>query len=401
MHSEDQNANTTPGSLNVEATDNITQKKRSFTTRETDEQATKRLKIESTKISIENKPAGNIVVVSNTQIRHPQCSNVEVELMLENQRLRLESKYRSELHTMEKDALKTVTELRTENMLLKQEISKLEKDNNNLRNRRDNHGGLAKVEVDRRRKKFPWLPIPTLEEKTQTQSKQNRKTKITDLPADLTLKILKCLSDEDLFVLRGLSTQFYEAFYSQEDLVDCERCIWLAKRGRKFANLRFIHAYDDFTWKEFRVLGPSNFPKLEILWLENSSPRLMKSHHYLRELWFTAHDYDDLQWVSDKKFPALEVLIFSMEEDLFDDHPNRVRHLPNHKSLINFGFDFCDPSLEEVKELTKSKFPRLRRVAIAGEVIQVPEILEYLQQQGIEFTDNIKKLSINKSNFCD
>jgi len=324
------------------------------------------------------------------------------ELMMENQRLLLESKFRDEIHGLEKKTLKLVTELRTENRLFKLEISRLEKENNALRFR-DCRVGLDKCEVNRRLKKFPWLPIHAQEEKTQVQSSQSSKANFEwqHLPTDVTFKILKYLQDEDLFVLRGISTQFYEAFYSQEDFVDCERCIWLAKRGRRFVNLKFIHAFDDFTWKEFRVLGPSNFPKLEVLWLENSSPRLMKSHPNLRELQFTAHDYDDLQWVTDKKFPALEVLIFSMEEDIFEENANRMVHLLGHKSLTHFGFDFCEPSLEEIKELTKAKFPQLRVVGISGEVAAVPEVLDYLSLQGFEFTDNIKQLSINQSNFHD
>jgi len=220
-----------------------------------------------------------------------------------------------------------------------------------------------------------------------------------NLPTDVALAILKWLSDEDLFVLRGLCSQFYEAFYCQEDYVDCERCIWLAKRGRKFANLKFIRAFDDFTWKEFRVLGPCNFPKLEVLWLGNSSPRLMLPHSHLKELQFTALDYDDLQYVSDKQFPSLEVLIFNAEEDLFEEHLNRLKHLPSHKSLMHFGLGFCEPSLEEIQELTKEKFPRLKTVGITGDLRDVPEVLEYLQKQGIEFTDNIKKLSLNQPRF--
>jgi len=320
------------------------------------------------------------------------------ELMMENQRLLLESKFRDEIHDLEKKTLKLETELRTENRLFKLEISRLEKENNALRFR-DSRVGLDKCEVNRRIKKFPWLPIHAQEEKTSQSRKANFEWQ--DLPTDVNFKILKYLQDEDLFVLRGISTQFYEAFYCQDDFVDCERCIWLAKRGRRFANLKFIHAFDDFTWKEFRVLGPSNFPKLEVLWLENSSPRLMKSHPNLRELQFTAHDYDDLQWVTDKKFPALEVLIFSMEEDIFEENANRMEHLMGHKSLKHFGFDFCEPSLEEIKELTKAKFPQLQVVGITGEVGQIPEVLDYLSLQGFEFTDNIKQLSINQSNFHD
>jgi len=400
------NSKTGSGSLKVHANEDSATKKRSWNPSQemTEGKLLKRQKVDSTeRLEHGDKWSRGAMVVSKSQKNQLHRNTDMSELLLENQRLKLESKYTNELHKMEKDALKLVTELRTENRLLKKEITRLEKENHTHRSRRENHGGLEKSEIERRLRTFPWLPLFTSEDKTETQSTQSSKGIIEwkEFPTDLAFSILKLLPDEDLFVLRGLSTQFYEAFYSQEDHVDCERCIWLAKRGRKFANLKFIHAFDDFTWKEFRVLGPSNFPKLEILWLENSSPRLMKSHPNLRELQFTAHEYDDLQWVSEKKFPALEVLIFSTEEDLFEDHPNRVEHLPGHKNLTRFGFDFCEPSLEEIRELTKAKFPRLRTVAIAGEVGPIPEVLDYLQARGIECTDNIKKLSVNQSSFQD
>jgi len=399
------NVKTGSGVHKVNESEEVLIKKRCWTSSQekADEKLLKRQKVESTERVAhgENWPVGK-AVLGNFQ-KTKSVLNIEVsKLMLENQRLKLESKYRTDLHAMETDALKLVTELRTENRLLKKEISRLEKENHSLLSRRESHGGLDKNEIKRRLKTFPWLPIYSSKQ-DQSQSTLSSKGNIQwkELPTNVAFSILKLLPDEDLFVLRGLSTQFYEAFYGQEDHVDCERCIWLAKRGRKFVNLKFIHAFDDFTWKEFRVLGQSHFPKLEVLWLENSSPRLMKSHPNLRELQFTAHEYDDLQWVSDKKFPALEVLIFSTEDDLFEDQPNRLQHLPGHKNLTHFGFDFCEPSVEEIRELTKVKFPRLRIVGINGEVGQVPEVLEYLQQAGIEFTDNIKNLSLNQSSFRD
>jgi len=320
-------------------------------------------------------------------------------LILDNQKLRLESKFKTELHLLEKDTLRWVTELKTENRLLKQEICRLEKENIAFRCRVNNPEPLKKWEIEKRLMKFPWLPLYDRDDEVGQPVLEGRVIfEWKDLPSNVTFAILKMLSDEDLFVLRGLCTQFYEAFYCQEDYMDCERCIWLAKRGRKFSNLKFIIVFDDFTWKEFRVLGPSNFPKLEVLWLGNSSARLMVPHANLKELQFTAFVYDDLQYVSDKQFPSLEVLIFTAE-DGFEDHPNKLRHLPGHKNLMRFDFGFLDPSLEEIQELTKAKFPRLETVGAPGDLGDFPELLECLQKQGIEFTDNIKKLSMNQPTF--
>jgi len=396
------------GSLvhNVDVKEDVVTKKRSWTARNemVNQKLPKRQRVESTgRLKHDDTWPKKTLLVNTSQKKVSPRQMTNSELLLENQRLTLESKYRNELHKIEKDTLKLVIELRTENRLLKKEIARLDKENHTLRSRRENHGGLAKSEIERRLKNFPWLPIYSSEDKTKVLSSQRKKGNIEwdELPSNVAFAILKLLPDEDLFVLRGLSTQFYDAFYSQEDHVHCERCIWLAKRGRKFANLRFIHAFDEFTWKEFRVLGPSNFPNLEVIWLENSSPRLMKPHPQLRELQLIAREYDDLQWVTEKKFPALERLIFSTDEEMFADHMNRLSYLPDHKNLTHFGFDFCEPSLEEIRELTKARFPKLRTMGITGEAGEIPEVLQLLQLHGIHFTDNIREFSLNKSNFRD
>jgi len=363
-------------------------------TGKTDEMSLKRicLKVESTTRMVCDGDQDSKGIV---QRNFKSSLNVN-KLLLENQWARLENKHKAQLHSMEKDALKWVTELKTENLLFKQEVCRLKKENITFRCKRDTPLGLNKCDLKHRLKKFPWLIFAR---DVKTSWKRKMQLEWEDLPADVTFEILKWLSDEDLFVLRGLCSQFYEAFYGQEDNVDCERFIWLAKRGRRFANLKFILAFDDFTKKEFRVLGPCNFPKLEVLWLGNSSPRLMVPHPHLKELQFSARDYGDLQYVSYKKFPSLEVLIFNAVEYLFEEPRNRLEHLPGHKNLKHFGFVFCEPSLDEIHELTKAKFPRLKTVGIIGDYRDVPEVLEYLQKQGIEFTDNIKKLSLNQPRF--
>jgi len=391
---------------NVDVKEDVVAKKRNWISSEemANQKLPKRLRIESTgRLEHDGRYPKKTVLVHKCQKKLTPRQMTRSELLLENQRLRLESKYKNELHKLEKDKLKKVIELRTENRLLKKEVARIDKENQKLRSRRENHWGLGKREIERRRKNFPWLPIYTSEDKTKVQSSQSKKGSIEwdGLPSNVASAILNLLPDEDLFVLRGLSTQFYDAFYSQEDHVHCERCIWLAKRGRKFANLRFIHAFDEFTWKEFRVLGPSNFPNLEVIWLENSSPRLMKPHPQLREVQFIAREYDDLQWVSEKKFPALEILIFSTDDEMYGDHMNRLSYLPDHKNLTHFGFDFCEPSLEEIRELTKARFPKLHTMGITGEAGEVPEVLQLLQLHGIHFTDNIKEFSLNKSSFRD
>jgi len=390
----------------VDVKEDVVTKKRSWTQSKemANQKLPKRQRAESTgRLKHNDNWLKTTVLVNTSQKKLSPRQMTMSELLLENQRLRLEGKYRNELHKIEKETLKLETELRTENRLLKKEIARIDKENHTLRSRRENQGGLGKSEIERRLKNFPWLLIYTRKDKTKVQSLQSKKGNIewNELPCNVAFAILKLLPDEDLFVLRGLSTQFYEAFYSQEDHVHCERCIWLAKRGRKFANLRFIHAFAEFTWKEFRVLGPSNFPNLEVIWLENSPPRLMKPHPHLRELQFIANEYDDLQWVSAKKFPALERLIYSTDEEMYEDHMNRVSYLPEHKNLTHFGFDFCEPSLEEIRELTKARFPKLHTMGITGEAGEVPEVLQLLQLHGIHFTDNIKEVSLNQTSYRD
>merc|ERR1712050_433046 len=112
--------------------------------------------------------------------------------------------------------------------------------------------------------------------------------------------------------------------------MDPERCIWLAKRGRRFQKLKFIQLQEeDFSWKEFRVLSEYHFPKLDILWLDNMSPALLKPHSGLRELLISIVDPDDLQFVTEGKYPRLSVLIISDVNDM-DDQPVeecRLTHL--------------------------------------------------------------------------
>lgn len=368
-----------PDLVRGESIIDITQK-RIF--RDTEELATKRQKMWYPNTTIENKQSeGKVLPLSEIRTHY---SKLEVQLMLENQGLRLESKlntveskFKTRLIIMEKDMRKTVAELRTENLLLKKDISRLEKINFNFQSMNDHHAGVAKVELDRRRKRFPWLPIPILEE-TRIQSKQNRETTITALPDDVALIILMCLPDEDLFVFRGLNSLFYEAFYLQENDVDIKRCLWLAKRGRKFTNLREISDVDGkFTVDDFRVLGPYNFPKLEVFNLYDSSTELLQPHGYLKEFNFFENEFIDLRHLSDWKFPALGALaFFKMRVDL--------RNLSGHKSLKFILFDSCVPTLEEIQNLSKESFPRLQHVAIDKSLERVPGIDEHFKQQGIE-----------------
>jgi len=306
-----------------------------------------------------------------------------VTALLENQQLLLESKFRDKIHA---NTLELVTQLRAETRLWRQKTSiLLEKEINDCRSKLDRRVGLKKGETSKTLQKFPWL------RKTITQLMTIKKFEWEDLPTDVSFKILRFLQDEDLFVLRGVSTQFYEAFYNQEGQVDCRRCLRLAKRGRRFANLKFITYEKYFYTKEemSRVL-PSNFPKLEVLWLYYESPAAINSLPNLRELRFTAYTNDDLKWVTDKKFPALKTLIVRISFRPFGE--NRLVHLPGHKSLTHFGFADWLPAVKEIKVVTKEKFPQLEVVAIT-EGKKCPQILDYLAQQNFKFIDNTEELT--------
>jgi len=191
---------------------------------------------------------------SRTNNKTDQEAPKRQRIALANRTSEKDSPGRTELLKMGIDALQAVKELKNEIMLLRQEISTSQKNIHTCCNRNNNIRGLCMAELNLRRKKIPWL---------------HRKVWITYLPGDLMQKILRFLSDEDLFICRGLSTQFYEAFYGQEIDVNGLRCVCLAKRGRQFANLRIICLEEakEISSSEYKALCPQNFPKLEALCL--------------------------------------------------------------------------------------------------------------------------------------
>jgi len=236
---------------------------------------------------------------------------------------------------------------------------------------------------------FPWLPIYRGEIKI-TQPSQDRKGNIAwkEFPNDVVLSIFEFLDDDDLFFCRGLNTQFYTAFYSQKDVVNCTRAIWLARKGRRFTNLRALGFFQDnnLTCPNYRALSRLNFPSLEGLWLEGGDIGCLGGHYYLRKLRFRANAADDLQWISDRRFPALETLIYAG----FDNSENQVEHLPGHKSLTEFVFQTSKPSLEQIEELTNDKFPKLNTVGVHDIDVLAPQVLDLIKQKGFEFANHIE-----------
>jgi len=313
-------------------------------------------------------------------VTKPAVKNVTA--LLENHLLW--SQFRDEIRALEKNTLELVTQLRIETRLWRHKTNRLEKEINACRLKLDRRAGLKKCEISRRLQKFPWL------KKTLQSVQTIENSEWEDLPTDITFEILRFLQEEDLFVLRGLSTQFYEAFYSQENYVHYGRCFRLAKRGRRFANLKFIaHSFDCIKGM-CTIFGPDNFPKLEVLSLFNLSPRDMKPHPNIRHLRFYANELDDLKGVTDEKFPALKVLLVTVSPDRSWENANRFMHLPGHKSLTHFGFwQYSEPlTLMEIKVLTKVKFPQLRVLAICmGETL--PQVVHYVSQQNFEFFEHI------------
>jgi len=406
MNFQKEHAKPTPVFTEEERVNNITQKR---TIKEPDGQATKRQKCVSENKTIENKsPEGKEVDLA-PQI-HAHWSSSEVEQLLEKPRRQqerthnhsvnflenkynsslntMESKYRASLHKIETAKSKTVNELRTENFVLKNNISGLEKVNHNLQKTRHNQFDLAKVQYDLRRKKFPWLRTHSLEE-------QHKETKFTNLPADLALKILSCLSEDDLFLFRGLNSVFYEAFYSQAYVsANIMRCIWLANKGRVFPNLLKFSGKNYWLEEDFRVVDSFHFPSVEALSLltcsdENIHVGKLQSLGNLRYLSFDLRHPEDLKFLTEDKFPALVYLeIWYSFYPAWWESPNILKHLNNHKSLWKIEIGHRLPTIEEIKELSKKKFPSLEFVIIARPYPEAAEAREYLKQQGIYLEAN-------------
>jgi len=263
--------------------------------------------------------------------------------------------------------------------------------------RREKIVHLDQFEIEQRLKKFPWLPRNTNAYTVTIESAQIRKGKFEweKLPTDVARFILDFFRDEELFHLRGLSTFFYRAFYRQKKNIDYARVTWLARRGRKFTKLLEME-FDskECTENDFQVVLASNFPSLvELSLVSYSNLRIMvmESHLNLRGLKINLQEIDDLQFISDVNFPALEALVCSTEEMKSEaDNFNCIRHFTGHKNLRKFTFFDRSPSLEEIRGLNKLKFPRLRLV-VAVEDETEENILEYLQQQDIEYTHDFSK----------
>jgi len=309
------------------------------------------------------------------------------ELLLENKYLKLEIKYLNELYTKANDALKLATGF---NRYLETENSRLRKENKNFGSGSGKYGGRDKSDIDRRALKFPWLPIYKGEVR-KAESKQCRKENVgwEDLPSAVAFFILDFLGDEDLFIFRGINTQFYEAFYSQNLRVDWERVLWLAKKGRKFKNLKYlcIKAEQELTRSDLRALNRLNFPELEALVLNKfSNLKFIGPHHNLRELCFIAQESDDLMYISDRKFPALQILI---SQQLNSDVSIQLEELKEHASLKFLGFCNWEPSVAAIRHLTKAKFPKLTAVGVSGTEVTT-QLLDSIKQQGLEFIDELE-----------
>lgn len=364
-----------------------TEKKRRFSPSHmmADENSLKRQKIDSARKFPWVVDTMELLLENQRLKQENQRIELESCLKLENQRLKLESRHAIELFKKESNSQRFVIEL------LQKNITKLEHQVDTNRPQLEKHEGLEISNIERRLK-FPWLSV------YHSKVTPSGKGEISweELPTNIVFFILEFLTDDNLFVLRGLSTQFYEAFYCQKKvLIDCERAIWLAKRGRKFTNLvGFVPggldgSTDDmtFTRHDFRALNEFTFPKLAVVWLTNYTDfSYMKSHPNLRELRMTLECEEDLKYVSDSNFPLLEVLIV-------DGFGECILYLPGHKRLTHIVFDNCRPDLDDIMELKESKFPQLRTVGIIGK-LPAPGVLDYLQQQSINFSANLQKLSL-------
>lgn len=339
--------------------------------------------------------------VGNKRVRLNKEAD-RTELLLENQRLQMERKHKIEINRMKlvememrgkMETLKLKWEmetlkLRTKIELLENEIRSLKKETSTVRFR-----GLNKSEVNRRRRKFPWLPLNLIGDKAGTHSTQRRKVVgWKDVPTDVIFHIFQFIPFEDLFDLRGLNTQFYEGFYNIDGVPEDSDMliIRLAKHGRRFTNISILKC-DILSLADTRAIGSTTFPQLQKLFLWMSCPRGLKINPKLWELRFCAKTWRDIKFVTPLKFPALEYIILYHEETTEWEQCNRVANLPGHKSLVAFCFDCCrPPSLEEVREFTNAKFPALQTVGVhpdAGPV--APEVVDYLQRQGIELATKL------------
>ena len=122
----------------------------------------------------------------------------------------------------------------------------------------------------------------------------------------------------------------------------------------------------------------------------------MKSHPNIREIivWIDLVSINDLQIVTDSRFPALEVLVIDLGYSIH----NRIQYLHGHKNLTHIAFSRFIPSLEHIRNLKKDKFPRLGTIGLIeiddSDRDEYPELVDFLQQQDFEICEDKEKLSL-------
>jgi len=189
-------------------------------------------------------------------------------------------------------------------------------------------------------RKFPWL----------------NRTSFCNIPDDLIRKLTEYLNDDELFAARFLNRIFYGSFYGQRvsyeysgKWFNFERALKLAKIGRIFGNLEYFELK---FWNEdcVQYLDGLHFPSLKYLDIYADGEKVPRNVNIKTVR--CARDCRSF-WLTHKKFPNIEELIWAM-----DDYLRDTGWLPQMRII---RFDFCH--LNWWKHITKKKYPSLKIVS--------------------------------------
>jgi len=234
------------------------------------------------------------------------------------------------------------------------------------------------------RGKFKWL---------RTSKTVPFGAKNVDFPDELIRHITTFLNDETLFVLRGTSLMFYDAYYGQSvkkeaGSWECARrkfravrAVRLAKMGRVFPNVEYLDMYSrdrDFDYglrnDELECINPRCFPSLEAIYCgtldRRGTLKCLPGHPRMTAIAIPCYD-EQAEFITEEKYPNLLTLRCYGDGALPDE-------MPPHSQLTRLELN-CD----EIPwmSITRDTYPSLEVLSCQDDVPELTRV--ELEEAGI------------------
>jgi hypothetical protein len=228
-------------------------------------------------------------------------------------------------------------------------------------------------------KRFPWLT-----------------TKSFLLPQKVMERICKCICDDELFRLRGISLLFYTAYYEQ--VVKCTkfpnanafefqyqgapfnalRALRLARHGRRFCNVEYMDANGEKMPSELiMAISKHSFPSLSVLSLEfrEGSLSCLPGNPNLIAMRVSVILENDSDAVNETKFPNLRQLrALNKPEDaavLIRPHP-QIEYMELYCSVEWRGMQVGKRNFPKLKFLeSEHPIPGMTRARLRKEKVEL------------------------------